>query len=58
MFDMLITTPVSDLFEAGKYDEVPFCANCNLEVREGGRVDTQFPERDDYNRCHECAGGR
>lgn len=56
MFEELITTPRSQLYESGSYDEIPYCANCNLEVREGGRVDMEFPLRDDYNRCRECVG--
>jgi len=56
MFEELITTPRSQLYEPGSYDEIPYCANCNLEVREGGRVDVEFPLRDDYNRCRECVG--
>lgn len=56
MFEELITTPRSQLHEPGSYDEIPYCANCNLEVREGGRVDIEFPLRDDYNRCRECVG--
>ncbi len=56
MFEELLTTPRSEFYEAGKYDEIPYCANCNLEVGEGGRVDIEFPERDDYNRCRHCVG--
>ncbi|MTO65235.1 hypothetical protein GMC17_13825, partial [Turicibacter sanguinis] len=44
--------PVSQIYEEGQYDETPYCANCNLEVGPGGRVDAKFPEQDDYNRCH------
>lgn len=56
IFEELLTTPRSEFYEAGKYDEIPYCANCNLEVGEGGRVDIEFPERDDYNRCRYCVG--
>ena len=46
--------PVSQIYEEGQQDETPYCANCNLEVGPGGRVDAKFPEQDDYNRCHHC----
>lgn len=33
--------PVSQIYEEGQYDETPYCANCNLEVGPGGRVDAK-----------------
>ncbi len=54
MFEELIMQPLSNFYEEGSYDEIPYCANCNLEVGPGGRVDSRFPMNDDYNRCYQC----
>lgn len=57
MYENFGFAPLSFLYEeAGYLEEIPYCANCNHEVREGGKIDAQFPERDDYNRCRECIG--
>ena len=56
MFEELMMQPLSHFYEEGTYEEITYCANCNLEVGPGGRVDTRFPERDDYNRCRQCIG--
>lgn len=53
-FGEITMGPVSHFYEEGQYDETPYCANCNLEVGPGGRVDAKFPEQDDYNRCAHC----
>ena len=39
MFEEFVMQPLSMLYEDGTYDEIPYCANCNLEVGPGGRVD-------------------
>ena len=54
MFEELFMQPLSIFYEEGHFDEIPYCANCNLEVGPGGRVDSRFPEQDDYNRCAHC----
>ena len=48
MFEEFVMQPLSMLYEDGTYDEIPYCANCNLEVGPGGRVDSRFPMQDDY----------
>ena len=37
MFEEFVMQPLSMFYEDGTYDEIPYCANCNLEVGPGGR---------------------